>query len=176
MATITSTATKGSEAGRTKTVRMEFTRPANIDAYLAGDVISDATDTAKVLEFQGCGRSGRINTVEIVMEETKTADLELLLFDSEPTNLNDSDPLALVNADVDKMIGRLSFADASKVLIGTGLNHYIVSLDSIGAAGIRYASSGATKSLYGLLVTRSGYTPASGIAFHINLNIEQDED
>jgi len=173
MTTITSTATKGSEAGRTKQVRMEFARDSGILAYAAGDVIS-AAGAAAALEFQGCGRSGLIHGAAIIMEETDTANLEVLLFDSEPTNFNDSDVLALVNADIDKLIGRLTFADSAKALIGSGINHYVASLDTQGENGIRFASAGNSKSLYGLLVTRSVYTPVASAKFHIHLNIEAD--
>ena len=57
-------------------------------------------------------------------------DFELHLFDAEPTGHQDNDALALVTADVAKLIASYTFSDATKKLIGTGINQYKPDNDS----------------------------------------------
>ena len=173
MTTITNlqTATRGSGAPKARGASVaSFARAATATAYTAGDVISDlAADTPKCLVFPGCGTSGAIRGASLVYGDTKTANLELWLFDSEPTNFLDNAALALVAADMPKLVGVLSFADSGKTTLGTNLDYR----PSTSRDPIPYTTA-AAGSLYGLLVTRSAFTPASAAVVTARLRLEHD--
>lgn len=147
-----------------------FTRPADVDAYTAGDVMSDDAAVEKAIEFQKCGGEGIIENVEIHYEDVKTEAFELWLFDSEPTNHQDNDALAIVSADLPKLVGVWSFPDGNKKTIGAAITTYKPTLDSVGAQHRPFVSDGG--SLYGLLVCRTGHTPASATKVHVRLSIQ----
>lgn len=152
---------------------VEFDRPADIDAYAAGDVISDADGTAKVLEFTGCGRSGQINHAMVAMEETDTVNLELLLFDTEPTNFADNALLALTEDDLAKVIAAYSFASSSaKAVNAGGEKVYLMTLDAEGTNAQSYTT--LKGSLFGLLVTRSVFTPVASSRYAIRIHVKAD--
>lgn len=146
----------------------KFARPANVTAYTAGDVIYASTDVG-VLKFDAAGVSGFIHDATVVMGETDTANLELLIFDQEPTNLADNAPLALVAADIDHLVGVFEFANTGKVNIGTNIEAYVAT-----AQGHR-AYTSKDGSLFGVLVTRSGYAPISAAQFSVTLHLEAAE-
>lgn len=148
-----------------------FTRPANTTAYTAGDVISDDGTTAKCMEF-AVGRTGRVESVIVGMEETDTLDMELWLFDAEPTNFADNAVLALVTGDVPKVVGRFTLPNAVKTTVGTNVNIYMpvgpILADMVARLTPFVSANGK---LYGLLVTRSAYTPLSAAKVHVKLGV-----
>lgn len=158
-----------SAKGGARRLLTSFTRPADITAYTAGDVINGST-SATVLGFVEAGAGGTIGGVSVVMGETDTSNLKLLVFDTEPTNFADNAALSLVAADVDKLVGIWDFANADKVSIGTDLEYY--SQGSL-PQGLKYTSDNGK--LYALLVTMTAYTPASEAVFSISLHIEDNE-
>lgn len=156
------------KAGHVRSV-VSFLRAATTTAYAAGDVVSDAAGAAKVIEFKGCGVSGAIVGAELVYAETDTVNFELWLFDEEPTNFADNAALALVAADLPKFAGVLAFADGGKHNGGTNVEVY----KSTDREHIAYTSDNG--SLYGLLVTRSVFTPRSAAEVAINLHLDLDK-
>ena len=151
-----------------------FTRPANTTAYAAGDVVSDHASTAAAIEFPNAGRSGTIHSATLVVAETDTASFDLLVFETEPTNFADNAALALVTADMAKLVGVFRFDNANKINVGTNIELYRATGpgSELHAAPASYATTGGGK-LYGLLVTRSVYTPISAAKVVIRLNIER---
>lgn len=152
-----------------------FARPANATAYTAGDVVSDNASTAKAMVFPGCGRCGAVLQASLVYGETDTASFDLLLFDAEPTNFADNAALALVAADAAKLVGIIRFDDSMKVNLGTSLELYrsLGSSSELPMAPLAYST--ADCNLYGLLVTRTGYTPASGATVVARLHLQRGE-
>lgn len=141
-----------------------FNRPSNIIAYTAGDVIFDTT-SAGVIQFDEVGVAGSINAASCFMNEVDTADLELYIFDAEPTNIADNAAFALTPDDSGKLVAVYSFADTDKKNSGTSQIYEAASHD--------HASFTSTDGkLYGILVTRSAFTPASATAFALALHIE----
>jgi hypothetical protein len=155
---------------KSKNSVVKFSRPADVTAYGVGDVISDAA-TGAALKFLGVGRSGRIDHAHVCMDEADTADLELWIFDAEPTNFADNAALALVEADMAKLIAVFSLANSAKKSAG-GFQVYMATLDTEGANIKRYCTADGT--LWGLLVTRSAFTPDAGGVYTVNLQVESD--
>lgn len=153
-----------------------FTRTADTTAYTALDVIADQTTTAKALVFPNTGRSGAIIRAIITIGESDTIAPRLWIFDAEPTNFKDNIPLALVASDMPKIVGRFDFVDADKLLVGTLLNVYFSSGDTTAANEVAIKTPYVTDdgSLYGLLQTVPGYTPAVAPKFTIRLQLERD--
>ena len=162
---------RGTQPQEVATTMVTFARPADTAAYAAGDVVSDSTGTARALAFD-CGRSGLVIGASLVVAETDTADFDLFLFDAEPTNFLDNAALALVAADQPKLLGVFRFLTGAKVNVGTNLELYRAVSAGTDQAVPPIAFSTADK-LYGLLVTRSVYTPISAAKFAIRLSVQR---
>lgn len=152
---------------------VQFDRPNNTTAYEAGDVISDDGAVAKVIEFPNVGKSGKISAATIAMEEQKTANLELYVFDAEPTNFADNALLALTTDDLAKLVAVFTCLDTDKKTVNmAGQAFYKSTLDAWSVMRARYATE--TGKLYGLLVTRSVFTPAANTAYVVRLHVTGD--
>lgn len=179
MVTVTNldTANAGVPGGRNKVSIASFNRPANTDTYAALDVVSDALGgNDAVLVFPNTSRSGVVRRASMSYAGTDTNAFRLWLFDDEPTNFDDSDPLALVASDMPKIVGQIDFVDADKLLVGTLLNYYTASNTFTAGNAVRdktYAT--ADSKLYGILQAVTGFTtPVSAAKFVIRLELEID--
>ena len=150
---------------------VSFLRPANTTPYAAGDVISDSATGGEegALAFPDCGRTGIIKAVTLAVEETDTINFNLFVFNSEPTNFLDNAALALVTGDLPKLIGVFSLPDTGKFNGGTNREHYQGAFDALNTGELPYVTTDGK--LYGLLVTRSVYTPISACKFHLKLHL-----
>lgn len=165
---------------------IQFDRPANATGYTAGDVISDDAAVAKALVFPDAARwdqgSGRICSASIVNEDPNANSLTLYLFNDEPTNHQDNDALALVDADWEHLVGVIPFAYAPNALsfaCSTNTVCYVPGVASLGFAvpfsvDLPYTCAADSKALYGLLVAAVGYTPGNNDTIHISLGLELD--
>lgn len=165
-----------SQIRRTTLLQDSFTRPANVTAYAAGDAISDDTTTPTALTFTGPARlpeyGGAIRAVTVHKsdQDLTNADFDLLLFDTSPAvaGFDDNAALAITDAEFANCVGRVAFTGSSDgVSVVTGdlyvkQNLYIPFV------------VGTTNALYGVLVARAAYTPASGEVFTVTLHIDQD--
>ena len=121
MTTIANTMVATNKGQRTFQSVAAFARMANATPYTAGDSVgTDSAETASAILFPGCGPAGTIKRVRLCIDEVDTMSFSLLLFDAEPTNFLDNAPLALVDSDIEKLIGRWDFADTSKLLVEIG--------------------------------------------------------
>jgi hypothetical protein len=155
-----------SARGGARRLITSFSRPANTTAYTAGDIITDST-SATVLGFRGAGVGGKIRGASVIMGETDTANLQLIVFDEEPTNKADNSALALTQGDLDKVVGVFNFLDASKINIGSAKEFYRADVEPA-----EYAYTSTDGQLFAFLVTRSGFTPASETVVAVNLYVE----
>lgn len=171
--TLADTTLKGSQGQQSASSMASFLRPNDANAYGAGDVVSDSTATARAIVFPNCGRGGLIHSASLVVAESDTADFDLFLFDQEPTNFLDNAALALVTADQSKLLGVLRFLTGAKVNVGTNLEIYrAVSAGTDQALPpIGYTTTDGR--IFGLLVTRSVYTPIAQCKFTIRLGIQR---
>lgn len=149
-----------------------FARPADVNAYTAGDVVSDSTGVAKAIVFPGAGKSGAIWNAYLSYGDVKTADFDLLLFASEPTNFLDNAALALVTADQAKLLGMLRFTNATKANLAAAIDLFrAVGPTDLHATPISYATTDGN--LYGLLVARTGFTPIASSKVVITLHADR---
>lgn len=168
---LTNSTLRGSTGPEHASSIASFTRPADTTAYGAGDVVSDNGGVAKALVFPGCGRGGLIWSASLVVAETDTADFDLFVFQAEPRNFADNAPLALIVDDGAGLLGVFRFLNGAKVNIGTNLELYRAVSAGTDIAGPPIGYTNAAGNLFGLLVTRSVYTPISAAKFVIRLGI-----
>lgn len=144
-----------------------FTRPANTTEYAAGDVIFDTVATG-VIQFDNAGASGSITNASVFMFQAATANLELFVFDEEPTNFGDNTALTLVAGDMNKLVGVFTLDNSAKKLGAAAVALY----ESTAQGAISYTSTSGK--LYGVLVTRSVFSPTSGSAYGASLHLQVD--
>jgi len=167
----------GANAGGVRSVA-SFQRPANTTAYAANDVVYSSTSTAGVLLFPGVGSSGLINGAYLLIAATlATPDLELWVFDSgtdgtEPKNALDNAAFSLNSGDLGRLVGVFEFLDTNKKLAGT-----FQYTEAVAKNPVAYTATGGSSAgnLYGILVTRGAFTPASSTAFVAALHVEIDK-
>lgn len=152
-----------------------ITRPANVTPYTANDVIgiadvaTPANAGSAILEFLNAGNVGgfvRINSadlrIDLIAIPGGMAAFTLHLYDDAPDAVLDNAPWDLLSAgDRSKYLGSITLTplDMGSTLFGQ--------LDNI-AKQVKL-KDGST-SLFGVLVTAGGYTPASGGTQQIRLN------
>ena len=147
---------------------INLTRPANVTAYTALDAVSDSTSAPTVLTFANivttAGDTGYITKALIVTDQsTNIARFKLHLFNTAPTAINDNAAQTILYANRATYIGYISWNACGTE--GTGSDCAYSLADTLRLA----FTSGATTSLFGLLETLDGFTPASGQKFYIKL-------
>ncbi len=151
-----------------RTSLASFNRPSNTTIYNDNDVIADSTTSA--IEFPECGKSGLLQHVLLMVEETDTIDFDLFVFDTEPTNIADNAALALVSSDLTKLVAVFNFDDADKINVGTNIEVYPEA--GANTRGSPYSYVTASGSLYGILVTRTIWSPLSAMEFNLRLQLD----
>lgn len=161
-------------SGSTLCVSAEFTRPADTTAYAVDDVVSNSTTTTTPLTFTNAARVGN-GTGYIVSARmakstntTTNASFRLWLYRDNPTTPpGDNSPFALLWAN---RTVRMGFIDFTLSTAGTGSNS--ASDFKVGLNIPFFAVNG--RNLYGVLIARGAYTPASGEQFFIEIGLEQN--
>lgn len=131
-----------------------FARPANTTSYATGDVVGVASPGG-VLEFPACARvdggGGVITDVLLVIGDlpAANADFELYVFNAAPTNQIDNAAVALIDADMAKLVATFLFP--TQVITGADQVAYQSSVDSEKA----FVCQSDSRSLYGILVNRT---------------------
>jgi hypothetical protein len=167
-----------------------ITRPSNTTQYADGDAISEVT-TNDHFTFDRAGKaggrmSGSIDSATIVSSNPAATapTLDLMLFAAQPDEVADNsafDPTdaemqgyATVGDNIANLIGVITFQQADfKKLTNNMYCHYR-------NLGLTYKVFDTTNisanwmPIYGQLVARSAYTPASAETFQVNLHITRD--
>lgn len=166
----------GHVGGFSKVASLTMTRPANQTPYTAGDEIADTLGTAAQRTF-ACARvnngTGVITGASLIYSNNPvvTPTLELYLFDTDPTTAGDNAAFAPTDAQLATAIGVITFPAPKVGLTGTSGN---LLYDS-GPLTMEFAATGGTTSIFGLLVTRIGFTPiANSEVLTIRLRVEQN--
>lgn len=163
-------------AGRTALAGVNFTRPADVSAYAALDVVSNSTSVGAVLTFTNLARtiggSGYITKARIITNQsTNTARFRLHLFETSPdasSSRNDNVPFTQLFANRALAIGVIDFP--AMVTEGAGSD----AARSMNA-DIRLGFSGsATANIFGILETLDAFTPANAQQFYVELIAEQN--
>ncbi len=164
--------------GSIRTTGATLTRPADTNAYTAGDVIADATSGATVFTIPNVGgttKGGTIIQDIICIDSASVAtkpDLELWLFDTAPAAQQDNAAYAPTDAELLRLVGVVSFATGS----------FKVGLATAGAGGNSICESGqlgipinttqvSGGALYCMLVVRNAYVPVSAETFTFRVRV-----
>lgn len=146
-------------------VSANFTRPADTNAYTAGDVVSNSTSAPVVITFSGLGSHGGYIVEANLIDEASQSTLgqfELWLFSSAPSAENDNAAFAPSNAEVETISTIIPFSTPYAGKTSSGNTVYMYK-------NMNHRYQAAT--LYGILVVRNGYTPISGEKFTVQLRI-----
>jgi hypothetical protein len=144
-----------------------FTRPADTNAYTAGDALSNSTTAPTALTFTGIGNSlgcTLMITDIIVTSTTKGAtlpNLNLWLFNSLPTATNDNAAFAVTDAH-----NLLVEAVIPLTLTYSAVNNSRVEAHNISAVVDLKSDS---TNLYALLEVTNAFTPGSADVFVIRI-------
>lgn len=164
--------------GVSNVIESSITRPANATQYAAGDAVSNSTSAPVPLIFSDAvreeGGAGLVVSATIATnsnESTKPS-LELWLFDTLPTAVNDNAAFVVSDADVINVVGVLIFDSWVQGTAGTG-GTMVGHGDWKDSAPAPFFRCAGGKDLYGLLVARNAYTPISGEIFHVKLGVAQ---
>lgn len=156
-----------------------FDRPGDTTAYTSGDVYSDSAvaEDEKAIVFPDCARkkngSGAIVGASLSLEDVDaTVAWKLYIFDAEPTNFIDNDPMALLAADLPILVAVYSFA-AGGIDLGV-TSTYVATVDGQTALPTSYVCESTSTNLYGILEVFTGYTPSDSSKVHLRLQLIQD--
>jgi hypothetical protein len=164
--------------GLGRTIGATFTRPADTNAYTAGDVISSSTSAPALIDFPGAtlgaGDSGVILQAILIdsANQATKPDLELWIFDTAPAAENDNGAFAPSDAEVATLIGVIPFASASFKAGNFNAGAAGNSVCDVTNLGIAFNTTNASQGhIFGILVVRNTYTPVSAEQFTIRLKV-----
>lgn len=160
-------------------VSASYTRPADTNVYAANDALSNATSTTHaVLTFSDVGRkngyTGFIYDVVCVDSGNQSTkpQLELWLFHTAPTAMEDNAAFDPSDAEVLNCVGIFSF------------NTWVQGNDTAGAGGncrsrsdernVLFTTAATDNDLYGCVKVKNAYTPLSGEIFTFQIRRRED--
>jgi hypothetical protein len=158
----------------TANVEQSYTRPADTTTYAAGDVVANSTSAAVVLGFanvaRGAGLGGTIQSARIIFSTAPATklDSELWLFDTSPTMQNDNAAFAPSIGNLGALIGVIALPAAN---FKAGSGNGVIDVQNL---ALSFQCSSASTSLFGVLVARNAYVPASAEVLKVRLTIAQD--
>ena len=155
-----------------------FTRPADTTQYTAADVVSASTATTQLMRFKNCvrveGGSG-ILYGGILFDSVDAAtnpNFSLVLFDNTQITLAVDNAAGTVTDDEARSsVAAITFDGTVAANVHTVGGNLIITATAVGQA---FKCAEGSRDLYGLVIDRGGYTPASGEQFRFRLCILQD--
>lgn len=155
-----------------------FTRPADTTAYTAADVVSNSTATTELMRFKNCVREpgGTGTLLSALMFDSVDAatnpNFDLVLFDRTTITLAaDNAAGTVTDAEVKFAVAVITFDGTNASNVATVGANLIIGATSIGQA---FKCAEGQTDLWGLVIDRGGYTPASAERFDFRLAIAQD--
>lgn len=153
-------------------VGVEVTRPADTTAYAAGDAVADSTSAPTALAFLAAAREsgggGYVTRARIVTDQkTNVAAYRLWLFSASPTVVNDNAVFPLLYTE---KATRLGYIDIGPLATEDTTSTCAQAIN----ADIRLAYTCAATTLFGLLETKTAFTPASGQKVYVELLLDQN--
>lgn len=160
----------------TKVITVSKVRPANVTAYAAGQIVADSTTAATLWSFAGVARANGLGailqSVELIdsVAQTLKPDLELWLFDTAPstTAQNDAQAWAPTDAEMKFCLGYVALATGAFKTAGPN--------GVIAAEGLAkpLQCTAASVTVFGVLVVRNAYVPASAEELTLRMIVVQD--
>jgi hypothetical protein len=167
----------GAVGGNKVEVAVEITRPADTTAYAAGDSVNTSTTVPTVMTFANFARvnggSGYITKARLVTDKKSiTPRVRVHLFNAaNPQLTNDNAAFIDLYADDAKKIG---FFDLPAMTTSADTTNSTESRTLDFSLRIPFVAGGATRSIFALLETLDGFTPASGEKFTLTLLADLD--
>src|SRR3990167_2587909 len=163
-----------------RSISASFTRPSNTTAYTAADVVANSTTAATILTFSGVvsvpGGSGIISSAWLIDSAAESTKLQadLFLFAVAPVTYgNDADAFAPTDSEMFDCVGVIEFDGPNDFVVGSG-NGLIPGGFLGGHGSLRFQCAQGSVDIYGVLVARNAYTPASAEVFKILIGITPD--
>lgn len=164
-------------------ISASITRPANTTQYAVGDAVSESTTTPAGLVFSNAARirGGKGTVLSALLidsaNQATKGDFDLFLFESAigAARFQDNAAFAPTDAELETLVGVISFA-ASSFVAGNataGASGNSCCLGLIGSP-ISFQAGATSRTLYGVLVARSTYTPVSAEKLTVRLSISQE--
>lgn len=160
-----------------------FARLANTTAYAAGDAVSDNATTGTALEFTNAahfqGRGGVLETLTIKTDFVTAAGDpgglagELWLFTVAPvgTNFEDNAAVAFTYAESQNVVAVLPFDFDTDGYAGAAATAFVLFQRDL---SIPYKCASTDTSLYGVIVARNAYVPASAQNIEVSLGVQRE--
>ena len=164
--------------GFTKIVTAGFTRPADTTQYTANDVVSNSTSATSLLVFKNCvrenGGSGLIHSGFLFtsVDAATNPHFDLLLFDQIGLTLAaDNAAGTISDTEVLSLVAAITFDGTTTSSAHTAGGNLVIRASNVGQA---FRCAPNTRDLYGVVVDRGAYTPASAEIFNFKIAILQD--
>lgn len=168
----------GFVGSKQKTISTNFTRPADTNAYAAGDAVTNSTSAPSILTFDAVARANAGSGVivgAVLIDSANQAtkgQFELWLYDTSFSADNDNAAFTPSDGETETLIGVIEFnipkvGDATS---GAGGN----CVYPVPNLSIPYTCGGSSDDIFGLLVVRNAYTPVSAEKFTVRLFVVQN--
>lgn len=164
--------------GYTKIVTEEFTRPANTTQYTANDVVSNSATLSRVLVFKNIARfpgGGGVLYSGLMFastDATTNPNFDLQLYDTSKLTLAaDNATGTITDSEVKSLVAVVRFDGTVADNVSTAGANLIIIAPNIGQ---QFKCAQDSRDLYGVVVDRGGYTPASAENFAFKLAVLQD--
>ncbi len=161
--------------GITTSIRTTVTRPADVIAYTALDAIADKTAIATIITFAHAARTkggtGYITGLKFGTDQAaNVSEYNLHVFDSAPAVIIvDNANYDEKKVDIAKKVGSINIPAVVK--IGTAGDVAITEIDGL---KLPYRAAAGSKDIVAQLETVTGFVPASGQIFFIEITVEQN--
>ena len=157
-----------------------ITRPNNATAYTANDAISDSTTAPSAIEIAEAARSpgygGTILGLQVLSSANQATlpQLEVYVFDSEPTPTNDADEFGLTDADAANLVGLFVVNSFYDLDVTTGADGTAAGFAAAEGDGRPvYKCAAGSQKLWALLKVLNAYTPVALEVFTVTLHLLQ---
>jgi len=154
-------------------IAASFARPADTTAYAINDAVANSTSAPTILTFANAGRviggSGYIVKAELCTDQAAcVAAFRLHLFTTSVTPCNDNAAYTALYANRASRVGYIDFPAVSQEGSGS------TSAFALWLGQLLYVCDASATSLYGLLETKTAFTPASAQNFNIKLGVDRN--
>lgn len=164
--------------GYTAVVTDGFTRPANTTQYTANDVVSNSTTETRMLHFKNIARtsggSGIIHSALMFVstDAATNPNFDLILFDTPNiTRAADNAASTVTDGELIDIAAAITFDGTDTTNIATVGANLVVKVATVGQV---FKCRDGYQDLWGLVIDRGAYTPASAERFDFKLFILQD--
>ncbi len=163
----------GTVGGRTVTVGVEFTRPADEDPYAALDAVSNSTSEPTIITFANVvpanGGSGYITKVRCFTDKAAAMAprFRVHVYNEAVAAVNDNAAFPLLFANAAKRVAAIDLSAFRSEGAGSDASAAQNISDRVA-----FACASASRSLFALVETLDAFTPASGQKFYLELSVE----